>query len=106
MTAPYLTREIAERFSPEHVVPMILWLASDDCNASGEVIIAGGGQFRRGYNVETASASGADLTMAALFNAISNRPGTNYPSSNAAFDSLLQEMGLLHGETVLEAKQS
>jgi NAD(P)-dependent dehydrogenase (short-subunit alcohol dehydrogenase family) len=104
MTAPYLTGEIADRFSPEHVVPMVLWLASQDCDASGEVIIAGGGQFRRSYNVETAGASGAGLTMASVFNAISNRSGTNFPSSNAAFDSLLQEMGLLRSEAVVEAK--
>ena len=105
MTAPYMTSEVAARFSPEQVVPMVLWLASEQSQASGEIIVAGDGYFRRGYNVETASATGDDLSMAGVFKAISNRPGTNYPSSNAAFESLLLEMGLLRTEGALEAKQ-
>ena len=105
MTAPYMTSEVAARFSPQHVVPMVLWLASEPCAANGEVIVAGGGRFRRGYNVETASALGDGLSMGDVFEAISNRPGTNHPSSNAAFESLLLEMGLLRREDALEARQ-
>src|SRR5262249_21159717 len=74
MTADYLTRDLAERFGPEHVVPMVLWLASEHCGASGEVIVAGGGHFRRGYNVETSSVAGGHFGMADVYDAISNQP--------------------------------
>lgn len=92
MTSGYLAGEIAERFSPEQVVPMVLWLASEGCTANGEVIVAGGGHFRRGFPVETLSATGAE--MADVFATIRDREGVAYASSNAAFDSLLQEMHL------------
>lgn len=94
MTSAYLSGEIAERFSPEQVVPMVLWLASEDCTANGEVIIAGGGHFRRGFPVETQSADGVGRNMAAVFDEIRDKAGVAYSSSNAAFDGLLKDMHL------------
>jgi NAD(P)-dependent dehydrogenase (short-subunit alcohol dehydrogenase family) len=106
MTADYMSPGIAEHFSPEQVVPMVLWLASEQCSANGEVIVAGGGRFRRGYCVETPSVAGEDRPMAEIFGAISKHPGVGYLSSNAAFDSLLQEMGLRREAGAASAKQS
>jgi NAD(P)-dependent dehydrogenase (short-subunit alcohol dehydrogenase family) len=105
MTADYMAPEIAERFSPEQVVPMVLWLASEQCSANGEVIVAGGGRFRRGYSVETPSISGEDRPMAEVFGALKEHAGVGYRSSNAAFDSLLQEMGLPGDVGAARAKQ-
>ena len=105
MTEDYMAREVAERFSPEQVVPMVLWLASEQCGANGEVIIAGGGHFRRGYNAETSTVSGAGDSMAEVYRAISNQPGTVYPSATAAFDSLLRDIGLATVPAAADAKQ-
>ncbi len=105
MTADYMTREVAERFGTEHVVPMVLWLASEQCGANGEVIIAGGGHFRRGYNAETSTVSGGGDAMAEIYRSISKQPGTVYPSATAAFDSLLRDMGLPFVDAAVDAKQ-
>jgi len=94
MTSDYMSPEIAERFSPEQVVPMVLWLAGERCKANGEVIVAGGGQFRRGYSVETSSVAGGQKPMADVFHELGRTPGRPYASANAAFDSILQELNL------------
>jgi NAD(P)-dependent dehydrogenase (short-subunit alcohol dehydrogenase family) len=106
MTADYMAPEIAERFSPEQVVPMVLWLASEQCSASGEVIVAGGGRFRRGYSVETPGVPGNGRSMAEVFSVISQQEGVGYLSSTAAFDTLLQEMGLQRVGGSASAKQT
>jgi NAD(P)-dependent dehydrogenase (short-subunit alcohol dehydrogenase family) len=103
MTADYMSGEMAKRFSPARVVPMVLWLASEQCRANGEVIVAGGGQFRRGYSVETPSVTGDRRPMADVFDEMSKTHGHPYASSNAAFDSILQELNLQMNAT--HAKQ-
>jgi NAD(P)-dependent dehydrogenase (short-subunit alcohol dehydrogenase family) len=94
MTADYMSGEMAERFRPEQVVPMVLWLASEHCRANGEVIVAGGGQFRRGFSVETPSVAGVRRPMGEVFDELCKKPGQPHASSNAAFDSILQELNL------------
>src|SRR3546814_6735454 len=46
MTAAHIRGEMAEVFTPDRVAPLIAWLASEDCDVTGEVIVAGGGRFR------------------------------------------------------------
>jgi NAD(P)-dependent dehydrogenase (short-subunit alcohol dehydrogenase family) len=94
MTADYMSGEMAERFSPEQVVPMVLWLAGEQCPANGEVIVAGGGQFRRGFSVETPSVAGERKPMGEVFDEMRKSSGRPFASSNAAFDSILQELNL------------
>lgn len=106
MTADYLARDIAERFGPEQVVPMVLWLASEPCGANGEVIIAGGGHFRLGYNVETSSVPGEGTPMADVYRAIRDRPSRAYPSATAAFNSLLRDLGLTEMHVAADANRS
>jgi len=45
MTADHLSDEIQARLAPEHVAPVIAWLAS--CTVTGEVLIAGGRRVAR-----------------------------------------------------------
>ena len=45
MTADYLPVELNQRLDPEHVAPVVAWLASGV--ASGEILIAGGGRVAR-----------------------------------------------------------
>jgi len=90
MTQDYLTPEIASLFRPEHVAPMVAWLASEHCLANGEVIVAGGGRFRRAYSVETSSVGEKD--MAASYRLMREELASAHPSSNAAFASLVREV--------------
>ncbi len=56
MTAD-VDKEIISLFTADKVAPAALWLASPDCDATGEMWIAGGGHFRRAMMVETAGVS-------------------------------------------------
>ncbi len=47
MTADHIPGPVAERIAPANVAPVVSWLASSDCPASGEVLICGGGQVAR-----------------------------------------------------------
>ena len=90
MTEAHLAPEVAASLTPAAVAPMVAWLASDECTANGEVIVAGGGRFRRGFSVETDSVHGAD--MAQVFEALAQQMGRPHPSSNHAFATLVDEL--------------
>ncbi len=86
--------DVAERFTPDKVVPLVAWLSSQDCTINGEVIVAGGGRFRRAGPVETPSREGDEGSFAALMSDLATTPGRSFSSSNQAFDTLLVEAGL------------
>lgn len=52
MTATVMPPEILDRLKPECVAPMVAWLCSEQCKASGMVITAGAGYFSRAAVVE------------------------------------------------------
>jgi NAD(P)-dependent dehydrogenase (short-subunit alcohol dehydrogenase family) len=39
--------ELAARLTPEHVAPVVVWLASGQCDVSGQVVLAGAGRVAR-----------------------------------------------------------
>ncbi|HEX9165405.1 MAG TPA: SDR family NAD(P)-dependent oxidoreductase [Gemmatimonadales bacterium] len=39
--------EVATRLTPEHVAPVVTWLASAQCDVSGQIVLAGGGRVAR-----------------------------------------------------------
>ncbi|MEO7159878.1 MAG: SDR family NAD(P)-dependent oxidoreductase [Polaromonas sp.] len=90
MTAAHLAPEVAACLTPAAVAPMVAWLASEECTANGEVIVAGGGRFRRGFSVETDSVHGVD--MAQVFETLAQQPGRPHPNSNHAFATLVDEL--------------
>ena len=47
MTEDLFPSQIAEQFDPAYVSPAVVYLASEECMYSGEVILAGGGQYSR-----------------------------------------------------------
>jgi 3-hydroxy-3-methylglutaryl CoA synthase/NAD(P)-dependent dehydrogenase (short-subunit alcohol dehydrogenase family) len=47
LTEEMLPPDLAERMQPEHVVPLVVYLASDRCTTTGEVFNAGLGFFSR-----------------------------------------------------------
>jgi len=44
--------ELAQRMTPESVAPLATWLASAECEANGEIWVAGGGYLRRARMME------------------------------------------------------
>ncbi len=53
MTSAQMPPELAGRFPPEAVAPLVAWLASEANTAiSGECFVAGGGRFQRAASVE------------------------------------------------------
>ena len=90
MTQGYLAEDLARCLRPEAVAPLVTWLAGESCAANGEVFVAGGGRFRRGFSVETDSLAGEDI--AAVVDALRELPGRPHPSSNHAFATLVEEL--------------
>ncbi|GLS99767.1 3-oxoacyl-ACP reductase [Sphingobium jiangsuense] len=93
MTAAHMRDDVARRFTPERVAPLVAWLASEGCSVSGRVIVAGGGRFRLTETVETDSLP-ADGDFADLLARLERQPRRTHPHSNHAFDTLLVECGL------------
>ena len=90
MTESYLSREVGESLTPAAIAPLVAWLSSDACTANGEVLVAGGGRFRRAFAVETDSLAGDDFI--ALLEQLRAAPGRPHPSSNHAFATLVEEL--------------
>ncbi len=52
MTATVLPPNIVEMLKPEYVSPIVGWLASEQCDVSGQIYMAGAGYFSRSAVVE------------------------------------------------------
>ncbi len=52
MTATVLPPNILEKLKPEFVSPIVGWLASEQCDVSGQIFMAGAGYFSRSAVVE------------------------------------------------------
>lgn len=94
MTRGYMRSDMAERFTPDRVAPLVAWLSSQACTVNGQIIVAGGGRFRLARPVETLSRAGEEATFADLMADLADTPGRPFHSSNQAFDALLVEAGL------------
>lgn len=90
MTESHMPPDVAVCLTQEAVTPMVAWLASEECTANGEVIVAGGGRYRRGFSAETDSIGGSD--MAQILAELTLLPGRPHPSSNHAFSTLVTEL--------------
>jgi NAD(P)-dependent dehydrogenase (short-subunit alcohol dehydrogenase family) len=47
MTEDLFPEEIQEQFHPAYVAPAVVHLASEECTDTGEIVLAGGGQYSR-----------------------------------------------------------
>ena len=54
--------EIGQRMTPDSVAPLATWLASAECDANGEIWVAGGGYVRRARMMEGDGAAFAALS--------------------------------------------
>lgn len=76
--------DVATLLSPEACCPALLWLARADCAATGEILVAGGGRFRRAAAMEGRSAG----TMSELPDFEGAR---RFKGAEAAFADLLAQ---------------
>lgn len=94
MTRQHLREDIAARFTPERVAPLVAWLCSPSCPANGEVLVCGGGLLRRAFPVETPALPFKPGNAADVHAALMRLRGVPFADSNAAFNALVGEAGL------------
>jgi NAD(P)-dependent dehydrogenase (short-subunit alcohol dehydrogenase family) len=98
MTAPYLSGPIAEAFDPARVAPLVGWLCSSDCDASGEVLVSGASVVRRAEVGETAARALDPLDVGTVVHCLRNDTLHAHASANDAFASLVRERDQLARE--------
>lgn len=79
--------DIGQRMTPESVAPLATWLASADCEANGEIWVAGGGYVRRARMMEGDGAAFDALSdvPAALEASRSMRNAAGFSGAEASF---------------------
>ncbi len=98
MTAPYMDADMARAFDPARVAPLVGWLASQDCDVSGEVLVSGAGLLRRADVGETAAVPLPAHGFSQAVHALHDQPLQRYATANDSFARLLQEHATLHRE--------
>lgn len=98
MTAPYMDADMAGAFDPARVAPLVGWLASQDCDVSGEVLVSGAGLLRRADVGETAAVPLPAHGFSQAVHALHDQPLQRYATANDSFARLLQEHATLHRE--------
>jgi len=66
MTAAHGDAAFTARMSPERVAPLVAVLVNEHCRVSGEVIVTGGGAFRRAAAVESIEMHSCESTQEQL----------------------------------------
>lgn len=92
MTAKYMNDDLARRFPPTAVAPLVAWWVSPECQVNGETVMAAGGVFRRGEAMEGPGLLLPDATpeaIAAAWDRIASLEGAvRRPDSNASFAAI------------------
>jgi hypothetical protein len=84
MTRDYLEPADIDLLAPDKVAPLVNYLASADCDLSGEILVAGGDLVRAAHMTEEAALPiEADIT--ATIAQLRNQPKAAYASANASF---------------------
>jgi NAD(P)-dependent dehydrogenase (short-subunit alcohol dehydrogenase family) len=92
MTAPYMDAAMEKSFAPDLVAPLVGWLASEDCDVSGEVLVSGAGIVRRAGVGETAALALDSAPVADVVHALFGQPVHSFASANDSFTHFLQEL--------------
>lgn len=72
MAAEHLDAKYANMLDPDHVAKVVTWLASEACNITGELLVAGGGQVYRATVVQSAGQAIGDGNMVPLWGELSD----------------------------------
>jgi hypothetical protein len=91
MTGQDLSPEQKQRMSPDAVAPLVVWLAGQDCDVTGQTLIAGGGHLAAAYAVEAAPVDlGSAPTVAgAVHAALADATRQNFSDAVTAFGAFL-----------------
>lgn len=90
MTAPHMDEAMARSMDPAQVAPLVSWLASEACDVTREVLVAGGGRIARATAVETASVALDPLSIPQIVRRLQREPMAEHPNATAAFLDFLQ----------------
>jgi len=99
MTAPYMRPEMAQRFDPARVAPLVGWLCSPQCDVTGEVLVSGAGLVRRAGTGESDALTLRDGPVGDVVHALQGQALQAYPSANDSFARFLQELATCYPET-------
>jgi NAD(P)-dependent dehydrogenase (short-subunit alcohol dehydrogenase family) len=98
MTAPYMADAMARSFDPGLVAPVVGWLCSRQCDASGEVLVSGAGLLRRARMGESDALALGDGSVGAVVHALQGQPLHPYASANDSFAQFLLELAAITRE--------
>jgi short-subunit dehydrogenase involved in D-alanine esterification of teichoic acids len=73
------------RLAPDRVAQGAAWLASADCTLNGEIIVGGGGHYRRARALESVGGAAPDNPAAAWPTIADMANAREYPGAQAAF---------------------
>lgn len=92
MTNAHLPDGLGERMAPQAVAPLVAWLASAECDVSGQTLLCGGGRLRAAFAVEAPLTPLAPEAIAAsVHGAIAARPFQTYPDAHQAFAAFMAD---------------
>ena len=92
MTAPYMSPDMARSFDPALVAPLVGWLCSEACDATGEVLVSGAGLVRRAGVGESDALPLVHGAIAQTVHDLQRMPVQSYGSANDSFARFLQEL--------------
>lgn len=81
--------------TPEATAPAVAWMASADCDVTGQIWVACGGRYRRAVTVETKGGRGENTPewLAANAGALSDMNGARtFPGAQEAFQDIFAEV--------------
>ena len=90
MTSAYIDDALAQRMTPEAVAPIASWLASADCDLTGQTFVVGAGRVRTARMVEGPLVTLGEDTAKAIHAATPAFPGA-FAHANDAFQAFLTQ---------------
>jgi NAD(P)-dependent dehydrogenase (short-subunit alcohol dehydrogenase family) len=88
MTAQWMDDELARRFDPARVAPLIAALARPDCRVHGEVLLCGGGVLRRAQAGENRGVALPQADLQKALDLLKANPVETFGDANAEFSAM------------------
>lgn len=91
MTAPWMDDDLAKRFDPARVAPLIAALARPDCRVHGEVLLCGGGVLRRAQVGENRGVALNGASLDESLAVLKDNALDSFGDANAEFTAVLSD---------------
>ncbi len=92
MTNQQLPDRVGERIAARHVAPVVGWLAGDDCDASGEIIVCGGGKVQRARTMAGRTWAVPDAQPSGWDRVLADAPTRPFSGAMQHFEEFLSEI--------------